>query len=542
MSVARQRAVLYARVSTEEQGRGYSIPTQLEAMRRYCEQRSYLVIAEYTDTHSGTEIDRPGMSALIDALPELTPDVVVLYDVDRLGREVIVQAILERELTAHGARVEYVLGGDTGTPEGELLKMMKAAFAVYDNRQRVEKARRGKRGRVQAGYPIVPGSRAPFGYTYISEPHKGYLAVNEAEAQIVRQMYHWLTVERLSCYEIAKRLWEQGILTRGDQLPQIVIKKSGRAEWSPSTVRRILSNPLYKGEWYWGKTRRTTRNGKTVQARVPSEHWVKVDVPAIVDATTWEEAQRCLQENKQRAKRNTRREYLLRGMIVCVCGRRFTGRYKTNRGRAYYRCPTSEKEYWRKACPVRFSYPQEAIEKAVWDYVIGELLHPDRLLAVAERQQQEQQAEQRRREQRLRAAEAELADIDRKLGHVLSMELDGYPAAVIGVQKRELLARRGEIVTLVERLRVEAEEAVVTADTVELVRELARTVEEALPYMTFADKRKLLEILRVRVDVVDREHVRVSGLVTCSVVNLASKQSAHKIPFATILAVGIAAD
>lgn len=516
-------AVGYCRVSSQEQAAGYSLDTQAEAIRDYCAERGYAIVGEFADVHSGTELSRPGMDQLLEALPVLRPDVVVLYDVDRLGRELVAQAVLERDIAAHGARIEYVRGGRTDTPEGELLKMMRQVLAVHENRQRVERSRRGKRGRVQAGYPIVPGRRAPFGYTYISEPHKGWLVVDEGEAAVVRQMYDWLTVERVSCYEIAKRLWEHGILSRGDQFPDVVIKKGQRGEWSPSTVRRILANPLYKGEWYWGKTRSVTRNGKRAQIPVPREEWIKVDVPAIVDAALWEDAQRCLAENKQRAKRNARREYLLRGMIICTCGRHFIGRYKNYLGRAYYRCPSSEREHWRRACPVRFSYRQEIIERVVWTYVIDEVLHPDRLLAVAEREQREHETEVRRRAQRLRAAEAELADLDRKLGHLLAMELDGYPAAVIDAQKRELLGRRSEIVTAVEGLRAEAAEQVVTADTVALVRDLAATVAEALPHMEFGDKRRLLEILRVRVDVIDREHVRVSGLVTGAVVGLSSE-------------------
>jgi site-specific DNA recombinase len=124
-------------------------------------------------------------------------------------------------------------------------------------------------------------------------------------------MTRWLTVERVSSYEIAKRLWEQGTPTRGDD-STVVIKKSPRGEWSPSTIRRMLSNPLYKGEWYWGKTRRTQRNGRVSYAKLASDQWTMVRVPAVVDPDTWDEAQQCLAENKATARRNTQREYLLR--------------------------------------------------------------------------------------------------------------------------------------------------------------------------------------------------------------------------------------
>lgn len=208
----KQTALLYARVSSDEQSRGYSLDTQLAAMQRYCKERDYTVVDEFNDVHTGTELDRPGMNALIDTIDRVRPDVVILYDVDRLGREVIVQAILERDLTARGARLEFVLGGDTSTPEGELLKMMKSAFAVYDNRQRVEKSKRGKRGRALAGHVVI--GRPPFGYDYISEPHKGRLEVNPEEAATVALMFDWLVDERLTTHAITRRLWDRQIPSR----------------------------------------------------------------------------------------------------------------------------------------------------------------------------------------------------------------------------------------------------------------------------------------------------------------------------------------
>ena len=59
-----KRAVIYARVSTDEQGQGYSLPTQLESCRKYAAERGYVVAEEFTDMHTGTEIERPGLNDL----------------------------------------------------------------------------------------------------------------------------------------------------------------------------------------------------------------------------------------------------------------------------------------------------------------------------------------------------------------------------------------------------------------------------------------------------------------------------------------------
>src|SRR4028119_107296 len=58
-----KRAILYARVSTEEQAKtGYSIPEQLRELRAYAARESYRVVEEVVnDGHSGADPHRPGV-------------------------------------------------------------------------------------------------------------------------------------------------------------------------------------------------------------------------------------------------------------------------------------------------------------------------------------------------------------------------------------------------------------------------------------------------------------------------------------------------
>lgn len=56
------RAVVYARVSTDEQAEhGHSLPTQLEARRKYAAEHGHVVAAEVTDDFSGARLNRPGL-------------------------------------------------------------------------------------------------------------------------------------------------------------------------------------------------------------------------------------------------------------------------------------------------------------------------------------------------------------------------------------------------------------------------------------------------------------------------------------------------
>ena len=63
-----KRAILYARVSTDEQARsGYSLAQQLEALRAYCEREGYKVLEEVQDPgQSGASLERPGMDRIRD--------------------------------------------------------------------------------------------------------------------------------------------------------------------------------------------------------------------------------------------------------------------------------------------------------------------------------------------------------------------------------------------------------------------------------------------------------------------------------------------
>jgi predicted site-specific integrase-resolvase len=61
-------AILYARVSTDEQARsGYSLAQQIEALRDYATREAYEVLEEVSDPgQSGASLERPGMDRVRD--------------------------------------------------------------------------------------------------------------------------------------------------------------------------------------------------------------------------------------------------------------------------------------------------------------------------------------------------------------------------------------------------------------------------------------------------------------------------------------------
>ena len=60
-----KRAVIYARVSTDEQAeKGYSLPHQINECRRYAQNHGFAVAQEFIDDYSGATLERPGFSML----------------------------------------------------------------------------------------------------------------------------------------------------------------------------------------------------------------------------------------------------------------------------------------------------------------------------------------------------------------------------------------------------------------------------------------------------------------------------------------------
>src|SRR4029434_2433653 len=88
----RQNAVIYARVSSEEQVQGYSIQAQLRACREWAEKRGYKVAKEYLDEGSSASRHLDKREAfkemLSDAASKNHPfEIIIVHKLDRFSRD-----------------------------------------------------------------------------------------------------------------------------------------------------------------------------------------------------------------------------------------------------------------------------------------------------------------------------------------------------------------------------------------------------------------------------------------------------------------------
>jgi site-specific DNA recombinase len=148
-----KRAILYARVSTDEQARtGYSLAQQLEALRQYAEQEGYEVIEEVSDPgQSGASLERPGMDRVRDLVAAGSVFVVLAQDRDRFAREPAYHYLLRREFEEYGTKIRALNDRGDDSPEGDLTDGILDQIAKFERAKIAERSRRGKLRKAREG-------------------------------------------------------------------------------------------------------------------------------------------------------------------------------------------------------------------------------------------------------------------------------------------------------------------------------------------------------------------------------------------------------
>lgn len=128
------KAIAYLRVSTDRQDLGPD--AQRTAIRLWAKRRGVEVVDWHEDrgVSGGTDVDkRPGLMAALEALRAQGAGALVVARLDRLARDVLISAMVERLVERQGARIQSADGSGNGTgPEAELMRNIVAAFSAYE--------------------------------------------------------------------------------------------------------------------------------------------------------------------------------------------------------------------------------------------------------------------------------------------------------------------------------------------------------------------------------------------------------------------------
>src|SRR5215217_2306034 len=229
-----KRAILYARVSTDEQARsGYSLAQQLEALRDYAAREGYEVLEEVIDPgQSGASLERPGMDRVRDLVAASGVFVVLAQDRDRFSREPAYTYLLKREFEEHGCKMRALNNRGDDSPEGELMDGVFDQFAKFERAKTAERSRRGKLRKAREG-KIIATSTPDYGFKYTAS-RDGY-KVDEATMPTVRRIFRMVALEGYSLRGIKKVLEREGIpAPRGGQY------------WSETFIREVIKDDVYR--------------------------------------------------------------------------------------------------------------------------------------------------------------------------------------------------------------------------------------------------------------------------------------------------------
>ncbi len=204
----RKRAILYARVSTEEQARsGYSLAQQMEALRAYAARKGYEVLEEVLDPgQSGASLERPGMDRVRDLVADGGVSVVLAQDRDRFAREPAYHYLLKKEFEEYSCRLQALNNRGDDSPEGELTDGILDQLAKFERAKLAERSRRGKMRKAKEGHVGVTTPK--YGFRY-NEARDG-LIVCEPEMKVVEKVFR-MAAEGLGVTAIRTRLRSEGI-------------------------------------------------------------------------------------------------------------------------------------------------------------------------------------------------------------------------------------------------------------------------------------------------------------------------------------------
>lgn len=409
-------AVLYARVSTDDQARsGYSLAQQIEALRAHCAREGHEVLEEVLDEGwSGAYLERPGLDRVRDLVETGGAGMVLAQDADRITRDPGHRAFLDDEFERLGVRLVALDDWGDDTHEGELLKFLKGWVSKGERLKIAERSRRGILRKAREGKVILPPI-PDYGFV-ANETRDGYL-VDEAKMALVRRILYMVGVEAFSINRVVSTLAAEGILT-----------PTGKRRWSRTMIRNMIKDDAYKphthsemtdllspevaarldpekcyGVWWFNRRRVTHRQvvrraeiggGRTYRKATklvhrPMEEWIAVPIPdAGVPREVVEAARKAIKDNARPSAAGERSWELSGGVLRCgVCGCHMRIRSAWNRKgamrRYYYTCGKSNAD--KTACHHRKNHRALDLEGEVWEHVSCIMRDPDRLREDLER-------------------------------------------------------------------------------------------------------------------------------------------------------------
>lgn len=313
------RAVIYCRVSSLEQTKNLSLPTQEQACREYASRHGYDVDEIFIDAgESAKTIDRTEFRRLLEHCRRGRGRLhaVIVYSLTRFSRNSADHHAIKTLLVGLGISLRSVTEPIDDTPSGKLMEGILAAMAQWDNEVRTDRMRAGVHAAVDRGRWCWP---APIGYVRADARRGPSLVPDPVRAPLVAEVF---------------RLYDAGVqgreLLRRMQAMGLTATRGGRAITSLQTLNTMLRHRAYLGYVQPKGWPRETRGD--FAPIVPEDLFARVQ--ARLNGPT--RARQALVRHRNHP------DFPLRRFVRCACGKSLTGswsRGRTGTRYAFYHCP-----------------------------------------------------------------------------------------------------------------------------------------------------------------------------------------------------------
>ncbi len=231
---------LYCRVSTDEQAHeGFSLESQLDRLRSFCNAREWNVSAEYVDGgFSGRNIRRPEYKKMLDEIENW--DAIVVIKMDRIHRNRLNFIQMMNDLQNQNRQfISMTESLDTSTAMGRFVMGIIQDIAQLESEQIGERVFAGQLQKAKKKDSGFMGHRVPFGYRWDAE-NKFFIEVPK-EIEVIKRIFQ-MYIDGFSMRQISKRLKAEN-KEKGCPIQQ---KKFG-----DTSIRYYLHNCFYAGVERW---------------------------------------------------------------------------------------------------------------------------------------------------------------------------------------------------------------------------------------------------------------------------------------------------
>ncbi|ADZ84502.1 Recombinase [Cellulosilyticum lentocellum DSM 5427] len=289
-----------ADIEAEAHGEGETLARHEHALIELAQRQNLNVTQIYREIVSGETIStRPVIQHLLKEVECGIWDGVLVMEVERLARgDTSDQGTISK--TFKYSETKIITPSKTYDPLNEFDEEY-FEFGLFMSRREYKTINRrlqaGRLASIKEGKYV--GNTAPFGYTrYKLENQKGYSLKPNSDSDTVKLIFDLFTHGKKNADGTFTRL---GVSLIVRYLNDLHIKPQKNSDWTPSSVRGILENPVYIGKIVWNRR-------KTVKKMVDGER--KISRPRsnpdiydglhepIIDNETWELTKKLLVQNK----------------------------------------------------------------------------------------------------------------------------------------------------------------------------------------------------------------------------------------------------